>query len=145
LIQFVLDASVAVKWALPPESEPLVPESLDLLQQYRKTEIDFLVPDIFWAEITNVSWKGYRQGRWSQSTAEQIVSDMKINNFPTVPCKSLMTDALKIALTYDRSVYDSLYVALAIQVKTEMITCDERLANALAAYLPVKWLGAMSV
>ena len=24
-----------------------------------------------------------------------------------------------------------------------MITADERLANALAAYLPVKWLGAL--
>jgi predicted nucleic acid-binding protein len=32
-------------------------------------------------------------------------------------------------------------VALAIQFKTEMITADERLANALAAHLPVKWMG----
>jgi predicted nucleic acid-binding protein len=32
---------------------------------------------------------------------------------------------------------------LAIQSKTELITADERLANALAAHLPVKWLGAL--
>ena len=39
--------------------------------------------------------------------------------------------------------YDCLYVALAVQSKTEWITADERLANALAARLPVKWLGAI--
>jgi predicted nucleic acid-binding protein len=56
----------------------------------------------------------------------------------------LLPDALNIAVAHDRSVYDCLYVALAIQFKTEMITADERLANALAARLPVKWLGAFS-
>jgi predicted nucleic acid-binding protein len=143
LNRFVLDASVAVKWALPPASEPLASEALHLLQQYVEAELDFLVPDIFWAEVGNVLWKGSRHGRWSRSTAERIAAEMKIHNLRTVSSHSLMTDALKIALSYDRSVYDCLYVALAIQFKSEMITADERLANALAAYLPVKWLGAL--
>ena len=30
-----------------------------------------------------------------------------------------------------------------MQSKIELITADERLANALAARLPVKWLGAL--
>jgi predicted nucleic acid-binding protein len=55
----------------------------------------------------------------------------------------LFSEALEIALTYDRNVYDCLYVALAVQSKAELVTADERLANALAAHLPVKWLGAM--
>ena len=54
----------------------------------------------------------------------------------------LLPEALKIALVYDRSVYDGLYAALAVQSKTDVITADERLADALAARLPVKWLGA---
>jgi len=64
-------------------------------------------------------------------------------NFSTVPSRTLMTEALGIAFTYDRAVYDCLYVALAVRSKSQMITADERLANALAAYLPVKWLGAL--
>ena len=42
----------------------------------------------------------------------------------------------------ERSVYDCLYIALAIRYDAEMITADERLANSVAARLPVKWLGA---
>jgi len=37
---------------------------------------------------------------------------------------------------------EPLYVGLAVQSETQFITADERLANALAAPLPVKWLGA---
>jgi predicted nucleic acid-binding protein len=33
-------------------------------------------------------------------------------------------------------------VALAMSLQTHLVTADERLANAVAAYLPVKWLGA---
>ena len=43
-----------------------------------------------------------------------------------------------------RAVYDCLYVALAVQSKSDLVTADERLANALAARFPVKWLGAFS-
>ncbi len=51
--------------------------------------------------------------------------------------------AFSVALTFDRSVYDSLYVAAAIASKSHLITADKQLANALAAHPPVKWLGAL--
>jgi predicted nucleic acid-binding protein len=43
---------------------------------------------------------------------------------------------------WDRSFYDSLYVALALATKTELITADERLVNALGSRFPVRWLGS---
>ena len=141
---FVLDASVAVKWAIPSAKETLIAESLELLKRYTEGEISFIVPDVFWAEVGSVLWKGVRQQRWQQSLAEAAASDMRERDFFTVSSQALLTDALKIALAYDRTVYDCLYVALAFQFKTEMITADERLANALAARLPVKWLGAFA-
>jgi predicted nucleic acid-binding protein len=36
-----------------------------------------------------------------------------------------------------------LYIALAVQSGTDLVTADERLANAVAARLPVKWLGGI--
>jgi len=53
----------------------------------------------------------------------------------------LIHDAFAIAAQFKRSVYDSVYVALAMSLQTHLVTADERLANAVA-YLPVKWLGA---
>jgi predicted nucleic acid-binding protein len=54
-----------------------------------------------------------------------------------------LEEAFSIAATFNRTVYDSLYVALAVRSKADLVTADERLANALAARLPVKWLGAV--
>lgn len=138
----VLDASVAMKWAIPSAKETLAAESLQLLKRYTDGDINFIVPDVFWAEIGNVLWKGVRQRRWPQAVAERATSEIRGQDFFTVSSLELLADAMKIALVHDRSVYDCLYVALAIQFKTEMITADEGLANALAARLPVKWLGA---
>jgi predicted nucleic acid-binding protein len=40
-------------------------------------------------------------------------------------------------------VHDSLCIALAKERKIFLVTADEKLANAVAAHLPVKWLGAI--
>jgi predicted nucleic acid-binding protein len=53
-----------------------------------------------------------------------------------------MLPALQIATTYDRSFVDSLYVALSLQARAELITADERLVNALGSRFPVRWLGS---
>jgi predicted nucleic acid-binding protein len=137
----VLDASVAAKWFLPATGEPLTTEALDLLTRYAAGELRFLVPDLFWPELGNIFWKAVRQGRWSQVGAENALRSARDRNFPTVPAVPLLEDAFRIALAFDRTVYDSLYVAAALASKTQLLTSDERLANALAAHFPVKWLG----
>jgi predicted nucleic acid-binding protein len=139
---FVVDASVAAKWFLPSVNETLVDEAVQLLTDYAEDKVRFIVPDIFWAEFGNILWKAVRQGRWLRNTAESAVSSLREQRLPTTPSKDLLTEALNIALTFDRTVYDSLYVALAWTRGSELITADERLANALAAHMPVKWLGA---
>lgn len=142
MITLVLDASVAIKWAMPSAREPLTDESLHLLKRYVNGEVDFIVPDVFWAELGNVLWKGTRQRRWLQDEAEAVAGDMRARDFPTVTSRILLPEALTIAFAHDRSVYDCLYVALAIQARADLITADERLANDFAARFPVKWLGA---
>lgn len=138
----VLDASVAIKWAVPAVNEPLTDESVRLFRRFRDSEIDFLVPDIFWAEVGNALWKGVKRLRWSRTDAEMVAAEFKDRDFQTVPSQLLMPEALKIAFAYDRNIYDCLYVALAAESQLQLITADERLANAMAARFPVKWLGA---
>ena len=140
--QVVLDAGVAAKWWLPGTEEDLREESLQLLKRYAEKEIQFIVPDLFWWELGNILWKAVQQRRCSRSLAEKALSETRDRKFPTVPSCDLLADAFVIAIQFDRTFYDSLYVALAVGFKAELVTADERLANALAAYFPVKWLGA---
>ncbi len=139
----VLDASVAVKWVLPPAGEDLVPEAVDLLRRYAREEIRFVVPDIFWVELGNVAWRAVRLGRWTAEEARSGLQDLANRNFPTFSSKDSLAAAFTLANSSHRRLNDCLYVVLAVTSKSEMITADEKLANALAARLPVKWLGAL--
>jgi predicted nucleic acid-binding protein len=141
VISLVVDASVAAKWFLPPAGETLTTEAMALFTRYSRGQFQFLVPDLFWAEIANIFWKAARQRRWSHSEGETAVRLVRERQIPTVSNLVLLDDAFSIASTFDRTIYDSLYVALAVASKTDLVTADERLANALAAHLPVKWLG----
>ncbi len=49
-------------------------------------------------------------------------------------------------MQYDRTIYDSLYVALAVKTNSKMITADKRLIDALAGSpleKYVMWLGEL--
>ena len=142
---FVLDASVAAKWMLPAKGELFHAEASHLLDAYEAATLNLVVPDIFWPECGSIMWKAVRQQRLPRSQAELAMLVMQRRKLPTIASVDILSTALSIALDFDRSVYDCLYVALAVQSKKELITADERLANALAARLPVKWLGAFQI
>jgi predicted nucleic acid-binding protein len=140
---YVLDASVAAKWVLPEAGEPLVKESLVIYEQFKTGRVGLVVPDLFWPEMGNILWKAARTGRitpGSVVTAMEKLNDLGVRTFPTKP---LLVPAIAIALRFERTVYDAVYVALAKAHDLLLITADERLANSVAAYYPVRWLGAI--
>jgi predicted nucleic acid-binding protein len=139
----VVDASVAVKWFLPESGEGLVSQALALLDAYDKQEVRFVVPDLFYVETASAIWKAVRAGRVPRAFGDQALVLLIQREFPTFPSLKLLDTAFQIAADRGRTVHDSLYVALAVQTKSQLITADERLANALAARFPVKWLGAI--
>lgn len=140
---FVIDASVAAKWFLP--DEPFSALALELLRSSTAGATDFIVPDLFFSECGNILWKAARRQRLSVEESEaaiQVIGDLQTR---TVPASGLLERTLQIARTYERTFYDSLYIALAVQQQTHLVTADEKLANATAAYLPVKWLGVLTL
>ena len=140
---YVPDASVAAKWFLPESQEGLVREARRVLEGYAEGSIGLLVPDLFWAEIGTICWKAVRVGRMSRSSAEEALANLTKQGFRTSSCAPLLEDAFAIASDFKRTVHDAIYVALAVATNRVLITADERLANALAAYFPVRWLGSL--
>jgi predicted nucleic acid-binding protein len=137
-----VDASVGAKWFLPENGEALTDQAVALLNRYDRNEVRFVVPDLFYVEIASAIWKAVRAGRISQAFGDQALVLLTQRQFATVPSLKLLDAAFQIATAHARTTYDSLYVALAVQTRTHLITADKRLANALAAHFPLKWLGA---
>ncbi len=137
----VVDASVAAKWLLPAAGEGLLDQANRLAALHVKRELQLLAPDLIEAELGNVLWKAVRRKRISQAEAGNSLRNFVALAIQIVPTSDLLDQALQIAVACDWSFYDSLYVALALSTKTELITADERLVNALGSRFPVRWLG----
>ena len=122
----VVDTSVAVKWYIP---EPGGEHALAL----RVTGNDLVAPDLLVAEFGNVVWKKVRRGELDSAEAAEIadafVRACPVRLRPSLPYSSL---ALDLALRYERSVYDALFLAVAVADGGSYVTADERLVNALA-------------
>jgi predicted nucleic acid-binding protein len=104
----VVDASVAIKWLL---TEPYSPEALKLLSG----AIALHAPDLFFPEVGNVLWKRVRAGEITEDKAKELLewlAKLPIRLHSSLP---LMLAAVEIACRYDRTVYDSLYLALAVR------------------------------
>jgi predicted nucleic acid-binding protein len=145
LNRLVVDASVAAKWYLPAHGETLVSQARAVIEAHAEGRVKCVVPDFFWAELGNIFWKAVNRGRWLQVHAIDALGQMRQWGLISVPAEGLLHSALSIAFASQRTVYDSLYIALAAELRTQMVTADERLANATAARFPVKWLGSFSI
>jgi predicted nucleic acid-binding protein len=138
----VVDACVAAKWLLPAAGEGLLDQANRLLERHVKRELQLLAPNLIESEMGNILWKAVQRNRISRTEAENSLRQFAALGIHTLPTSDLLDQALQIAVGCGRSFYDCLYVALALASKTELITADERLVNALGSRFPVRWLGA---
>jgi predicted nucleic acid-binding protein len=139
---FVVDASVGAKWATPDIIEPLADQAYRFLVAHAKGTIHVIVPDLFWLEIGTFLWKAAKRGVITSALAGRALDAMLVRDFPTLPSRAFLQAAFKIASSFDRTIYDSTYVAMAVATGRDLITADERLVNALGSRFPVRWLGA---
>jgi predicted nucleic acid-binding protein len=135
---FVVDAAVVAKWFVP---EPLWRESRRLLDPRH----DLACPDLLWPEIGRLLWKKSRRGELHSREAVRIlraIGGLPLDDYPSEP---LLEGALEIALVTGRTVYDCVYLALAVALDGRMVTADQRLVNSLAGTplsTHVVWVGA---
>jgi predicted nucleic acid-binding protein len=91
-----------------------------------------LVPDLLFSEVGNVIWKRWRRGEINDQEAGDLANDLRRLPFQVVGSSLLVEDALLLAIRSGRTVYDSMYLALAVREQAVLWTADERFANALA-------------
>ncbi len=138
----VLDASVAVKWYA---IEPFTREALGLL---RELHGNITVPDVFISEVIGVLVRHANIEKALRAASETSISRFATlfdNNWilaaRTDPRK--MEQASKLALDLSHPLKDCIYLALAMELGCDLVTCDGRFAaKAKGVWAGVRVLGA---
>ncbi|MDA8193565.1 MAG: type II toxin-antitoxin system VapC family toxin [Thermaerobacter sp.] len=128
---FVLDASVALAWCFPDESNAYADA---LLHRFR--EETAMVPAVWPLEVANALVVGVRRSRL---TPEQLAhAGRLLQELPIDVDGSLVSrvfDAtVRLATSYGLSVYDAAYLELAHRLQCPLATADTRLATAGKAW-----------
>ncbi len=136
----ILDASVVAAAFLREEHA-------EAARRLLASESEFRAPDLIYAELANVIWKRYLRGELDEAEAHDLLQEVMLQvPIHATPSRSLVGQALELALQTKRTVYDCLYLALAVREGGQVVTGDRRLANALAGgplERYVRWVGAM--
>jgi predicted nucleic acid-binding protein len=120
----VVDCSVAAKWVLH-EAGHL--EALQLLQKERAGQVALVAPDLLLVEFASLIAKRTRRKQISPDLAEHSFRLMQQSAPMLFATQPLLEAALKLALDYRLSLWDCVYLALAIALDCPMITADLRL------------------
>ncbi len=126
-MRIVVDGSVAAKWYF---AEPGHEAADRVLAARIAGEHELLAPDLIVPEFVNVLWKRVRRRECSHDTAQEILALWDVDRPSLVPSSHLAAHAFQLATTLDQSVYDCLYLALALAIEAPLMTADQQLARA---------------
>ena len=87
--------------------------------------------DLVVKEVGNALWKKIIRGEMTLKIAQEILSDLaKGTAIKLLDQKEHLAKALEIAVRNKITIYDALFIALAKNLNTELITSDTRQAKA---------------
>ena len=122
---YVVDASVAAKWFT--DEEDATP-ALMLLDERHALH----APDFFALEMDSVLCKWIRRGVVTEPEGDDIRATLGRLPIQYHPFRLLQDSAYAIANRTGLSLYDGLYVALAVLLKGRLVTADRQLHDRAA-------------
>jgi predicted nucleic acid-binding protein len=121
---YVVDASVAIKWYIPEKHS-------EAARRLHNQAYCLHVPDFFMLEVGNIVCKKRRRNEMSLEVSELIINDVQTVSLEWHRDEPLFSKAYEIANETYRSLYDCLYLSLAVSLEGQMVTADSRFYEAL--------------
>lgn len=133
----VLDASVALKWAL--DDEEAVEQAVTLRDDGVEGRVQLVAPSLWLYEVANGLVSAMRRRRLTSAEGARSLTSMGALGVELADPdpKAMYTDALR----YELSAYDAAYVALAEALSAPLWTGDLRLRTAVSRAVDVRWIG----
>jgi predicted nucleic acid-binding protein len=129
----VIDSSVVAKWVLPEADSP---QAQRVLADVSASGGRLILLDLVLPEVTNAIWKRLHRGLITMPEARAFLDVLLRMPVEIQPAAPLLPSALEIAAQSDRTIYDSLFVALAHSVGVKGVTADEPLHSAVHTQFP---------
>jgi len=133
---FVLDCSVTMAWLFPDAAN----QSTEALRESLLTD-SAVVPVLWPIEVANVLLVATRRGRITEDDWPCISDDLEALPIEVDPesCNTVLDTVLPIANERELSVYDAMYLELAMRLGLPLATLDQKLlAAGKAAGVEVK-------
>jgi predicted nucleic acid-binding protein len=140
-MRYVVDASVAVKWLLPEDhteqAEGLLVEGNILA-----------APDLLYSEVGSALWKRVKRREITQEKGREALVRLAEIEIVVTPTGLLLDRAFDLACEHGRTVYDCIYLALALAENAILVTGDKRFCNSMLRTPhgeSVMWVGGLAV
>ena len=118
----ILDTSVVLKWFLEKD-EPDVARARELREAFLSRRCTLRAPDLLLVEVANALTAGHRSSPKQVTQALEAIQAIELHlvgvQFPT------LVRAVELASTYGVPVYDSYFLAVAIESEGLLVTADE--------------------
>ena len=127
---FVLDCSMTMAWIFADEGSERTAALLESLLQDHA-----LVPSLWPMEVANVLLAATRRGRIKQNHWPKLLSHLSALpiHIDRETAGHVFNNSLPLAQTHQLSVYDAVYLDLALRRHLPLATLDNRLAAACRA------------
>ena len=138
--KIVVDASAALKWHFRDESD--TENAVDMLLDYEKDKVGFVVPRLFYYEIANAVHIAIQRKRISEDDGTAIIKDMLTLEAAIIDSPELLKTAYLDARKYGISVYDAVYLTLAKEQDCLCYTGDRKFYNTVRHKKKIiRWIG----
>ena len=128
MTDYIVDSNIVAKWLLP---EPDSNRARALIAP----EYKLRAPDLLMPELANVLWKGARRGDFTAGDSDELLNRFVRDHVDVtvrlLPSRLVIKQALQIAAAERHSIYDCIYLALAVQARCVLITADDHLVKTI--------------
>jgi predicted nucleic acid-binding protein len=131
--RLVIDASVVLKWVLQEAGRE---DALNLLDAFEAGTVHLVAPRVLLQEVGSALSKRCRRNELTPAQTRAAWQFVDIRRPMLIENQDHLDGALELSIAHRLSFWDSLYLALAINLRCELITADGRFYRAARPHYP---------